>query len=137
MGRASGLQVGSQRTANGPLDRIRRAWSSYLAVSSERRWRAVYAECDGNGDGFIDRRELLVLLYRLGVEIPADVTLKTLFYKYDIDVSAPPPCSATRVVRLSKASHEPRLPARECALDRRMACSTLPNSPSSWRISIP
>ena len=67
------------------LSRLRDAWSSYLTSSSDQLWQSVFDECDCDGDGGINRRELLVLLYRLGVEIPSDDELKEQFSKYDVN----------------------------------------------------
>ena len=69
----------------GMLSRLRDAWSSYLTSSSDQLWQSVFDECDCDGDGGINRRELLVLLYRLGVEIPSDDELKEQFSKYDVN----------------------------------------------------
>ena len=56
-----------------------------LTSSSDQLWQNVFDECDCDGDGGINRRELLVLLYRLGVEIPSDDELKEQFSKYDVN----------------------------------------------------
>ena len=40
---------------------------------------------DNDGDGFVDRRETLVLLSRLGVQIPSESALKSLIDRADMD----------------------------------------------------
>ena len=64
---------------------VRSRWATYLSSESDRLWRAVFSECDSDDDGAIDRRELLVLLERLGAPIPSAQTVKDLFYRYDVD----------------------------------------------------
>ena len=61
-----------------PVSRFQGAWASKLSASSAKRWEAVFAECDLDSDGYVDRRETLVLLSRLGVRIPSDSSLKAL-----------------------------------------------------------
>lgn len=68
-----------------PVSRFQGAWASKLSASSAKRWEAVFAECDLDSDGYVDRRETLVLLSRLGVRIPSDSSLKALIAKHDID----------------------------------------------------
>jgi len=62
-----------------------RLGSRLFSLSSER-WSQFFSECDGNDDGSIDRRELLVLFNRMGIAIdPEEVGL--LFVQYDSDES--------------------------------------------------
>lgn len=86
-GNNDGFRVKGRR-----LDRIRTAWVAYLAVSSDKLWHSVFDECDGDSDGNINRRELLVLLHRLGIEMPTAEKLKALFVQYDVDVRATDKC---------------------------------------------
>ena len=63
---------------------VRSAAQSYLSSTSMSRWRQIFSECDGDKDELIDRRELLVLLWRLDVSIPSDDYLRRLFDRYDV-----------------------------------------------------
>ena len=48
--------------------------------------RVAFAECDCDNDGFVQGRELLVMMSRLGLPIPVDVEeLRRVIQKYDYD----------------------------------------------------
>jgi Ca2+-binding EF-hand superfamily protein len=56
-----------------------------MVSASERRWYAIFKECDVDDDDSISRRELLVLLKRLQVDIPSDDKLDTMCKEIDED----------------------------------------------------
>ena len=97
------------------IGKLRNAWTTYCAASSDKLWRSVFSECDADGDGSVDRRELLVLLYRLGVEIPSAATLKSLFQKYDIDVRI---ANQTPMSMVAPVSRMPPARAHACVCAR-------------------
>ena len=76
-------RLGGVRT--NPLSRLKGAWVKRLSEGSFTLWAEVFAECDNDDDGFVDRRETLVLLSRLGVGIPSEASLKMLIERADLD----------------------------------------------------
>ena len=70
---------------SGAYQRARLGLVDVLTASSVKLWQGVFEECDVDGNGFIDRRELLVLLKRLGLPIPSDEDLKALIQQVDVD----------------------------------------------------
>ena len=57
------------------LYRLKSAAKARVFKSSELLWQAVFKECDSDNDGSITRRELLVLMKRLSLEIPSEPEL--------------------------------------------------------------
>ena len=68
-----------------PLQSIRGSLLDFFEDSSARLWKRCFDECDINGDGNIDLRELLVVLKRLELDIPPADDLKTLIREVDVD----------------------------------------------------
>jgi hypothetical protein len=67
-----------------------------VVKASERLWQDVFNECDVDNDDSITRRELLVLMKRLDLEIPNEEELSRLISESDIDEAhAPLPCLPT------------------------------------------
>jgi len=58
---------------------------SQMVSASERRWHAIFKECDVDDDDAISRRELLVFLKRLQVDIPSDERLDAMCKEIDED----------------------------------------------------
>jgi hypothetical protein len=56
-----------------------------IASESEELWRSVFSECDCDNDGQLERRELLVLMQRLNLDIPSDEELTAIINKFDVD----------------------------------------------------
>ena len=66
-------------------NRMKSAAIAAVYKTSEKLWQAVFKECDSDNDGQITRRELLVLMKRLGLEIPAEGELTSIIETYDVD----------------------------------------------------
>ena len=56
-----------------------------VVKASERLWMDVFKECDVDNDDSITRRELLVLMKRLDLEIPDEEELSRLISENDVD----------------------------------------------------
>ena len=69
----------------GLLQSIRGSMLDFFEDSSARLWKRCFDECDTNGDGNIDLRELLVVMKRLDLDIPPGDNLKTLIREVDVD----------------------------------------------------
>lgn len=67
--------------------RVKKAMIKRVNDASDGLWRAVFDECDLDKDGQLTTRELLVLIKRLGLDIPSVDELNELLRELDEDVS--------------------------------------------------
>ena len=94
VGLESGL-LRSQQSKSLPK-RLKDAAIVSVVKASERLWQDVFQECDVDNDDSITRRELLVLMKRLDLEIPNEEELSRLISESDIDeVHLHPPTELT------------------------------------------
>ena len=83
VGLESGL-LRSQQSKSLPR-RLKDAAIVSVVKASERLWQDVFQECDVDNDDSITRRELLVLMKRLDLEIPNEEELSRLISESDLD----------------------------------------------------
>ena len=83
VGLESGL-LRSQQSKSLPK-RLKDAAIVSVVKASERLWQDVFQECDVDNDDSITRRELLVLMKRLDLEIPDEEELSRLISENDVD----------------------------------------------------
>ena len=83
-GEEPGLLKGQQTSKRLPM-RLKDAAIVSVVKASERFWMDVFKECDVDDDDSITRRELLVLMKRLNLEIPGQEELLQLISDSDFD----------------------------------------------------
>ena len=56
-----------------------------ISRSSEHLWLDVFKECDSDNDGAVTRRELLVLMRRLDIDMPPQEELSDFIRRFDVN----------------------------------------------------
>ena len=65
--------------------RVKNSMTKTVTDSSNDLWMSVFRECDLDNDGQLTLRELLVLIKRLGLDIPSEEELAELVSELDED----------------------------------------------------